>query len=618
MCGITGIFRFRSPPDTARLEEMRDALAARGPDDGHSVRFREGGLGVRRLAIMDPEAGRQPLADGSGRYWVALNGEIYNHPSLRREYAARGVRFRTGCDTEVVAEVVAALGFRRALDRFEGMFVLAVYDRVERVLWLARDRMGEKPLYYTSLSDGTFLFGSELKALLRHPGLVRRVDPGAVGRYLLFEYIPTPRTIYEGVFRLPPGDLLRVGAHGVRRETWWSLPLPEPGSGGRGAMARWARSLTGAFQVSVFARHVSDVPVGYVLSGGVDSASVLSLAARRYGEGPHLHTFTLTFGEQSFDESRAARETAGHFQTDHQEIPFGPDELRETLADLGQRLDEPLGDSSLPATWWLYRHVAQAGFKVVLSGDGGDELLAGYPTYLAHRLAGAGRVIAPAARPVVRRLPVSYENVSLDYQARRFLEGLSHPLARRNQIWLGACLPQELPPPLRRGVWDEVDAHARPSAGLPAVCRAMALDQRLYLGDGVLVKVDRASQAHGVEVRTPFLDYRFVELAASVPVGFKLRGRTSKAVWKQATRTWLPAAVLNRPKKGFGTPVGPWLRGPLAPLLRGLEEVLEPWLPPEQVRGWIREHRQGRADHRRRLWSGLVLARWLQGPWGPY
>ncbi len=616
MCGIAGIFRLGQPPDLRFLDAMRDAQGHRGPDEALSERFPEGGLATVRLAIIDPARGSQPLADASGRFWVAMNGEIYNHAQLRREAVSRGVSFRTSCDTEVVAELVAELGFREALRRLEGMFGLAVWDRRERVLWVARDRMGEKPLHYTTLGDGTLLFSSELKGLLANPKVSREVDEEALGAYLLFEFVPTPRCIYRGIQRLEPGCLLRLDARGLERERYWQLPHPVGGRGEPGALEDWAGRLASAFEDSIATRREADVPVGVVLSGGLDSTAVLALADR--GRSERSHTFTVTMPEApSFDESSPARRLAEHYGTIHREIPLRASDLPGILGSIEQALDEPLGDSSLVASWWLYRHVREAGFKAVLSGDGGDELLGGYPTYLA--LGGAGRA-RPLGRPggrLARLLPVSYDNVSFDYKLRRMIAGLDHPLPRRNQIWMGAFLPHELPGGLAGDPWREIDAHGAALGGLAPECAAMALDQRLYMGDGVLVKVDRASQAHSVEVRTPFLNHELVSLAASCPAGLKLRGRTTKLVWRRAVRHILPPELLERPKKGFGTPVGPWLRGPLTHLLDDLAERVEPWMPPDQVATLVREHRTGRADHRRRLWSLIILGRWLHGPWGP-
>jgi len=616
MCGIAGIFRIGHPPDLGPLDAMRDAQRHRGPDEARSQHLGHGGLATVRLAIVDPAGGSQPLSDRSGRFWLAMNGEIYNHARLREQARARGVRFRTTCDTEVVAELVAEFGFRSALERLEGMFGLAVWDARDEVLWVARDRMGEKPLHFTTLPDGTLLFSSELKGILSHPEVSRELDPQALGAYLLFEFVPTPRCIYRGIERLEPGCLLRLSRRGLERERYWSLPQPTGGSGGSRSVEDWAKLIAESFEDSISTRREADVPVGVVLSGGLDSTAVLALADR--GRRERSHTFTVTMPDQpSFDESAPARLLAGHYDTIHQEIPLRAGDLPGVLDAIEAGLDEPLGDSSLVATWWLYQHVHQAGFKAVLSGDGGDELLGGYPTYLAHRWAHLAR---PWRRPLgrlARRLPVSHDNVSLDYKIKRMVAGLDHPIQRRNQVWMGSFLPSELPASLAGDPWAEVDAHAQRLAGLDPECAAMALDQRLYMGDGVLVKVDRASQANSVEVRTPFLNHGFVQLAASVPAGMKIHGQTTKWVWRRAVRHILPPALLDRPKKGFGTPVGPWLRGPLAFLLDDLAERVEAWLPPAQVQGLIREHQQGTANHRRRLWTLIILGRWLHGPWGP-
>jgi asparagine synthase (glutamine-hydrolysing) len=616
MCGIAGIFRIGTPPDLAPLDAMRDAQAHRGPDDARSELLGQGGLATVRLAIIDPARGSQPLCDASGRFWVAMNGEIYNHASLRKQARSRGVRFRTTCDTEVVAELVAELGFEEALGCLEGMFGLAVWDSREQVLWVARDRMGEKPLHYTTIGDGTFLFSSELKGLLSHPQVPREVDPEALGAYLLFEFVPTPRCIYRGIQRLEPGHLLRLDASGMQKHRYWALPRPVGGSGGRGALEGWAKRLASAFEASIATRREADVPVGVVLSGGLDSTAVLALADR--GRSERSHTFTVTMPDQpSFDEASPARLLAEHYGTVHREIPLHAADLPGILDSIEAGLDEPMADSSLVATWWLYKHVHEAGFKAVLSGDGGDELLGGYPTYLAHRWARVARMLQRPLGRVSSHLPVSHGNVSLDYKLSRMVAGLDHPLPRRNQIWMGAFLPHELPVALAGDPWREVDAHGAAFAGLEPASMAMALDQRLYMGDGVLVKVDRASQAHSVEVRTAFLNHEIVALAASCPAGLKVRGRTTKLVWRRAVRHILPPELLDRPKKGFGTPVGPWLRGPLAFLLDDLAERVAPWIPPAQVERLIREHLDGSANHRRRLWTLIILGRWLHGPWGP-
>jgi asparagine synthase (glutamine-hydrolysing) len=621
MCGIVALFRFSGPPDPGPLERMREALLHRGPDDGASVLFPEGGLAARRLAIMDPAQGAQPLADPGGRFWVAMNGEIYNFEALRAEEESRGTRFRTRGDTEVAAALVARLGFAGALARFDGMFALAAWDTRARTLHLGRDRFGEKPLYTTCLDDGTFLAASELRGLLAHGGVARRVDPAALAAFMLFEYVPSPRSIYLGVRRLRAGCLLRVDAQGEHEERWWKPPSPVAGGGSSAELRAQAQVLRESFRRAVRSRLRADVPVGFLLSGGIDSSSVLALAAASHTLPEPLHTFTLGMSEPSFDESAEARRVAEALGTRHHTFTYGPDQLLRALDALSEHLDEPLADSSLPAAWTLFEGVRERGFKVVLSGDGGDEQLAGYPTCLAHRVAHrVAPLLGPLAAPLrelTGRLPVSYDNVSLDYRLRRFVEGLPFALPRRNQVWLGAFLPSELPDLPVDEAFSEIEAYAGLLGELPPVLMAMGLDQRFYLGDGVLVKVDRASMAHGVEVRAPFLALDFVEAAARVPVGLKLRGLRSKAVWKEATRGLLPEEVRRRPKKGFGSPTGPWLRGPCAALLTDLDARVGDWVGADRVRTLVREHLEGRADHRRRLWTLIVLARWREGPWGP-
>jgi len=617
VCGIAGLFRFGRPPDTRPIEAMIAVQQHRGPDEMATCEVPDGALGAARLAILDPAGGQQPRLDASGRYCIALNGEIYNHAALRAEAASRGVRFRTTCDTEVVVERVAERGFVAALADLEGMFGLAVHDREEGCLWLARDRLGEKPLYWTSLEDGTFLFSSEIKGLLAHPAVRRELDPAALGAYLAFEFVPTPRSIYRGIRRLEQGTWLRVDARGERRGSFWTQPVPRASRGSGIGLDGWAGRLSAAFDASIATRRVADVPVGVVLSGGLDSTAVLAAAQR--GASEPVRTFTVAMPEDpTFDESARAAAVAARYRTEHRVVPLRPGQLPELLDAIGAQLCEPLGDGSLPATWALYREVHAAGFKAVLSGDGGDELLGGYPTYLAHRWAAGLAWLRTPLRRAVARLPVSFDNVSLDYRARRLAEGLGQPVGRRNQVWLGAFLPEELPDALAADLWSEIDALAAAAASAAPACTAMYLDQRLYLGDCVLAKVDRASMASSVEVRTPFLDHRLVELAAACPVGLKIGLRATKRVWRRALCDRLPDDVLHGPKKGFGTPLGPWLRGPCSQLLDDLPERVAPWLAPAQVQRLVREHRAGRADHRRRLWTLLVLGRWLHGPWGPY
>ncbi len=614
MCGIAGVFRYSGQVEFGPLEGMTRALEARGPDEYGEVHFDQGGFGVRRLAITDPEGGQQPVWDPSGRICVALNGQIYNHRALRKELMALGVPLKTTCDTEVVAALVAERGLSFALERLDGMFAIASYDRETGRLELARDRMGERPLHYVSLPDGTFCFASELKGLLAHPGVRRDIDEAAIAQYLLFEYVPSPNTIYKGIRRLEAGHLLAVDHEGVSDQIYWSPPVPTSGTGTPGDLRRWAKSTMSSFQAAVFQAIDSDQPAAYVLSGGLDSSAVASIAARRPKN--KIHAYTVRFEEPSFDEFSPAAVVAQGLGAKHTPVDLSAADLPGILDTLQQRIDEPLGDGSLVASWRLYEAIRSDGYKVVLSGDGADELLGGYPTYSAHLLVGATRPFASLLSRAAGRLPTSLGNVSFDYKAKRFTAALGFAHARRHQIWLGAFLPQDLGALYSDSVWRGVDDHANAIEG-DVVARAMALDQRFYLGDGVLVKVDRAAQGQGVEVRSPFLNHRFVELVAQIPTGLKVGPRKTKVVWRKAVEDLLPREILNRPKKGFGTPIGLWLQGPCTQLLEGLPDAVADWLPPDAVARWIAEHRAGEVDNRRRLWTLLMLARWLEGPWGP-
>lgn len=616
MCGIAGAFRAEGI-DPGALDGMLASLEHRGPDGVGSRVFADpdgrpwAAIGARRLALVDIEGGHQPMADASERLWLVLNGEIYNHVPLRKELGSNGTPFRTRSDTEVALALLSELPVDRALSRLDGMFALALVDTERRRLVLARDRMGVKPLYWARAADGTVLFASELKSLRRHPALGWRPDRRALEALLLFEYVPTPWTPWEGIHKLEPGTWLEVDADGVRQGRWWTPPIPVAGSGGN--LARWAASVRGALQVATFQRMSADVEVGYLLSGGLDSSFVAALAQAR--ERRPIQTFSVAIDGQGFDEGPPARAAAAALGTLHREARLAPEDLPRLLDAITASMDEPLADSSLVPTWRLMELVREAGFKAVISGDGADEAFAGYPTTRAHQLAPLLSPVSGLLRGAVRKLPVRWEGVTPDYMVKRFAEGLGLPWARRHQVWMGAWLPDELGIAPDSEVWSVIDAHAAPAEEADPASRALYLDSRLYLSDGVLVKVDRASMAFGIEVRSPYLDRGVVELAASIPIGHKLHPREDKVVLRRAAEGLLPPEVLNRPKHGFGAPVGPWLRGPAAHLLNGVEEAIADLVPPETWRRVVAEHQEGRVDHRRRLWTGLILARWRRGPW---
>jgi asparagine synthase (glutamine-hydrolysing) len=616
VCGIAGTFHFERRPNKKALTAMLEVLGHRGPDGRAIQSLADGHLGANRLAIVDVAGGKNPQAEETGRFWVALNGEVYNHGPLRKELEARGASFQTRTDTEVVARLFLAQP-AKALDRLQGMFALAVYDTEKRSLLLARDRLGQKPLYWTQLDDGTLLFASELAGLLVHPEVKRAVNQDALAQLLLSEYIAAPSTLYQGIHKLEPGCLLEASAAGIRSRRWWNPPIPGLQDDKR-SVNELADAVWGAFQISVMKRMESEVPLSYLLSGGLDSSALVAMAAEK-SKAP-LHSFSMSFEEKSFDESEAAALVAKHLGCEHRRIHCGAESLTRVLDHIEQHMSEPLTDGGYVAMWMLCEQVANAGFKVALSGDGADEHFGGYPTYFAHGLVRATRPAGGILSRLADGLPISTGNLSKSYQARRFLAGTHLNLPQRNQVWLGAFYPQEIQSILRDpgdpwGPTTQWEAHAlsAPHTGQ----QAMFLDQRLYLAEGVLQKVDRASMAHGLEIRAPFLDHQLVDLASRLPQKALWRGRQSKVLLRKMLANKVPSAILKRPKKGFGTPIGAWLKGPSAHLLNDLAERLEGLLHPEPIRTLVREHQQGTRDHRRRLWTLLVLSRWVQGPWGP-
>lgn len=612
MCAITGVFR-TAGINPSPVTKMARALAHRGPD-AHTVR-RYGGrkpyaaLGVERLAIVDPENGDQPASDPTGRWKVALNGEIYNHVRLRKELMANGVALKTLSDTEMVAGLIATNGLERALQMCHGMFAMAVLDTKARRLFLVRDRMGVKPLHWTALPDNTVAFASEIKGLLAHPQVPRSIDQAAIESYLLFEYIPAPRTIWRGIHKVEPGSWVEVNESGSHTHRWWSPPV---GLSGRpGNFERWSKSLHGALQVAVHQRMEADVPVGYLLSGGLDSAAVAMMASRRSSDA--IQTFSMKIEAEGFDESNHAAATAAAIGANHTTGSLGAHHLEETVASIIQSMDEPLADSSLVATWRLMELVKASGLKCIQSGDGADETFGGYPTYLAHLLAPSASTAKSPLRRFASKLPVRMNGVTTDYMARRFVDGLGHPWQRRHQLWMGAWLPEEIN--ASEAPWDVVDLHGS-RCGKDGISRAMSLDQRLYLPECVLVKVDRAAGAHGLEVRSPFLDHSIVELGSQMGSGHHVFGHKNKRVLREAMKGLLPEDTRTRKKKGFGAPIGPWLRGPCTHMLDDLEDSVAEWIPPQTLRRCIQEHRNGTADHRRRLWTALILSKWRTGPYG--
>lgn len=622
MFGIAGsLASGRADERRDTLERMTHVLRHRGPDDAGFHIDPSIALGVRRLRVIDPLGGRQPIGNEDGTVWAVNNGEIYNFVALRTELEAHGHRFLTRCDTEVLVHAYEQYG-EDCVARFEGMFALAIWDARERTFLLARDRMGEKPLHYYA-SDDTFVFGSELRALLEHPCVSHKLNLASVSRYLGFEYVPAPHSIITGVAKLPPAHVLTVTPGSKPRlARYWEMSFaPDRSLDER----EWSEALTRQIESSVRRQLVADVPVGMFLSGGLDS-SVIAAAAARVRIGGPLKTFALGFAEPSYDERRFAAAVARHVGTDHADLMFTADDLVRSLDDVGSLLHEPLVDSSFLPIYALSR-LARESVVVVLSGDGGDELFCGYPTFLAHRGAAWVRRLPKwtrrAATMAINGLPVSPAYGSAESLLKQFVRTMDEPAEIRTQLLLGG-----LPGSEQRGLlsedaraacaqldpYDELFTTSKVGQHETAVDRLIAQHCRFYLAEQNLVTVDRASMACGLEVRAPFLDYPLVELVSRIPSSLKLRGWTTKYILRRAYRGLLPPTILNRRKQGFGVPIGPWLRGPLR---HALEERLSPSriktrgvFDPSTVRRLIDEHVGGQKNHRKILWALLIFDAW--------
>ncbi len=633
MCGIAGAVWScpEAAVERATLQRMTESLSHRGPDDqgiayhawSPSLPNQQGhgwGLGFRRLSIIDLATGHQPMSNEDDSIHIVFNGEIYNYHELRRRLEGSGHRFKTESDTETIVHLYEDLD-TDCFAHLNGMFAIAIWDGRKQRLILARDRMGEKPLFYCEQSH-RISFASELKALMLLPGFRPPIDPGAIDLFLTYQYVPHPFSIYQGVRKLEPGHFLVFeGNHAQTRPFWnvdWSAEEP--------MSYRDAQdSVKSLLDDAVRLRLRSDVPLGAFLSGGIDSSLIVALAQKHL---PHpIQTFSIGFPVKDYDETRFARLVANHIGSKHREFEVSPDAV-SILDQLAYHYDEPFGDSSAIPTWYLSK-LTRNEVTVALSGDGGDELFAGYDRYRAVWLSQRLQSVLPLNKllPVrlIQRLPSSDRQRSLLRRVKRFVEALDQPIAKRYLNWIQIFseasrislyredfieqLPNRDPVDFLVTAWNR-------ALHRDIITRASLADMQTYIPCDLMTKVDIASMAHSLEVRQPFLDFRLVELSIRMPSQWKFHRQTGKRILRETFANLLPSSIWRRPKMGFGVPLAEWFKGPLRAttesLLLDTAARCHQFFRREAIENLMQEHLANRSNHAYRLWNLVMLEQWLR------
>jgi len=611
-----------------RIDRMSARLWHRGPDSSGTFQLPHVALAIRRLSIIDLETGNQPLSNESGEITLVFNGEIYNYRELRRELMERGHHFRTQSDGEVIVHMYEEKG-PDCLRELNGMFAIALWDNRARRLLLARDRAGEKPLYYWR--DGqTLVFASEIKSLFEYPGIGRALDLTALTQYFFYGYFPSPRSAFAEIKKLPAAHRIVVEGGNLHIDAYWrpqdylrtpGLPPVTPREE-RDLVEELAARLRSAAE----SRLVSDVPLGVFLSGGVDSSTLVAIMSEL--TPGNVNTFSVNFPEKSFNEGAYSTLVADLFRTQHHVLTADKPSMQEALLTLADHLDEPVADPAVIPTYLISRFARQQ-IKVALSGEGSDELFGGYPTYMGARLADyylrlPGVVRRQLFGRLVRYLPVSSTAVPKGLFLRRFLSHAEKRPAERHHIWFGMFNPTELdqlftpdwagPQPPTREIFSPLARVLEGAHFDETLSEMLYLDFRLYLEDNLLVKIDRASMACSLELRTPFLDHRLIEFAEGLPGNLKVRGFKLKYILKKAVERWLPHEIIYRQKRGFSVPIASWMRNELRPLLDATlsEDKLrrQGLLNVRFVRRLLNEHWTGKADHRKTLWTLFSFQLW--------
>lgn len=616
MCGITGFTHTNWAAGTDRIRRAASTLRHRGPDQQGVFQSEAVALAATRLKIIDLDGGDQPILSDDGDTVIVFNGEVYNHNELRRELERLGHKFRSRCDTEVVLRSFLEWDLG-CFSRLRGMFGFAIWSESRKRLVLVRDRMGIKPLYFAH-RGGDIFFGSELKSIFVHPELPRNLSLSGLDCYLSMNYVPCPWTLVDGIKKLPPGHWLEWENGNTSTGCYWQLPFETR----KQSLDSAIETLDSLLKQSIREHLISDVPLGVWLSGGVDSSAILHYAATE--SGSRLKTFSVSFQGRSFDESGYIRQIVEQYQTEHEQVDLNPSlNLLDAIEEFAYYSDEPSADAGALPVWFLSK-LCKTRTTVALSGEGADELFGGYLTHRASLLAERTRRLPSGALRFalnqLRRWPVSDEKIGLEYKLKRFLEGSSMSEAAAHVYWNGAfsveqkrdLLAQPLPPALDR-VLGELDER------LPASDRLapyLWFDQRYYLPDDILYKVDRISMAHAVEVRPPFLDHRIVEFAASLPGSLKIRGSRQKVVLKELMNGKLPSSTLRRKKIGLDIPAHDWFRGPLRPFVEvtladGASEYGEIFRDGA-VASLLNSHMDRRANLGYHLWGLMILFLWMK------
>lgn len=617
MCGIAG---FVGHGSQQILEKMIEMINYRGPNDRGFLIKGNVGLAQVRLSIIDlSPAGHQPMSNEDGNIWLVLNGEIYNFQELKDDLVKkRRHQFKSQTDTEVIIHLYEEMG-EAVFEKLNGMFAVALYDFRKNKLVLARDRLGKKPLYW-GLFGSMLVFGSEVKALLKHPTVKREIDLVSLNKYLFYEYVPTPHSIFKNIYKLEPATYLVWQDGVVKKEKFWEpdfstiqIPFDEA-----------LKELDKKIEESVKARLVADVPLGIFLSGGLDSSTIAYYAQKNSSK--RIRTFSIGFEEKTFDESRYAQKAANFLDTEHHHDVLTSRAALELIPQIAERLDEPLADTSIIPTFFLSQFTKQF-VTVALSGDGGDELFAGYPTFQAQNLVGSYEKIPFRLRKILEKmvyqLPAGESNFSFDFKLKKFVGGVNIDKYHRHQDWLGSFGRVDRGQLLTPAVWqelknkneyEEIDGYAKESSAAEFGNQLLFLYFRTYLMDGVLVKVDRASMYNALEVRAPLLDYRLVEFVGRLPYNYKYRHFTNKHIFKKLMVNKLPREIVYRPKKGFGVPLARWLKNELKDACNELlsEDNIKKsgCFNYAYINKLKQDHFSGKKDNRKQLWTLMVWQMW--------